>query len=239
MRAAADAARRLLHAVAGTLTVALYLLVVVPISRLRGRARRSRGERPRILGGPIPIINIRYSSLAERRAGYESDTLVYDVYRINDRSQFDYVLDRWRRVPVVRALVPYGAFVWAGLRYDIFGFFFDGGLLHATPFWRVELALLKLAGKKIVVYPYGSDARLASATRALGRWHTYTDVPPGQEDRDEADVRQRRAAFARHADLMLGCNDLVLVTEDGNRNLTSKVPKDPEEIEGLMAKSKR
>jgi Xaa-Pro aminopeptidase len=28
----------------------------------------------------------------------------------------------------------------------------------------------------------------------------------------------------------------VLVTEDGNRNLTSKVPKEAEEIEALMAK---
>ena len=209
MRAAADAARWLLHAVAGTLTAAAYLLVVVPLSRLRSRSRRRQGKRPRILWGPIPIINIRYSSLADRLVGYESDTLVYDVYRINDRSQFDYVLDRWRRVPIVRALVPYGAFVWAGLRYDIFGFFFDGGLLHATPFWRVELALLKLAGKKIVVYPYGSDARLPGSTRALGRWNTYTDVPAGQEDRSEAEVRERRAAFARYADLMLGCNDLV------------------------------
>jgi Xaa-Pro aminopeptidase len=28
----------------------------------------------------------------------------------------------------------------------------------------------------------------------------------------------------------------VLVTENGNRNLTSKVPKDPDEIEALMQK---
>jgi len=33
--------------------------------------------------------------------------------------------------------------------------------------------------------------------------------------------------------------DDVLVTEDGNRNLTTKVPKDPDEIEALMQKSSR
>src|SRR5215204_3421943 len=168
MSARADRAtsrlRRLAHAVAGGLTVFVYLITVVPFSRTRSRRRRRRSELPSILWGPIPIVNIRYSSLAERRVGYRSDTLVYDVYRINDRAQFDVVLDRWRRIPIVRTLVPYGAFVWAGLRYDIFGFFFDGGLLHATPFWRMELALLKVAGKKIVVYPYGGDARLATAT---------------------------------------------------------------------------
>lgn len=213
MSARADGAtsglRRLVHAVAGGVTVVVYLVAVVPFSRVRGRRRRRRSELPSILWGPIPIVNIRYSSLAERRFGYRSDTLVYDVYRINDRSQFDVVLDRWRRIPIVRTLVPYGAFIWAGLRYDIFGFFFDGGLLHATPLWRMELVLLKLAGKKIVVYPYGSDARLATATRALDRWNAYTDVPPGAEDRREPEVRQRRDAFARHADLMLGCNDLA------------------------------
>jgi glycosyltransferase involved in cell wall biosynthesis len=204
-----EAGRRALHLIGGVPAIAAYVVVVVPWSRLRARAKRRRCERPAILWGPIPILNIRYSSLAERRLGYRSDTLVYDVYRINARSQFDYVLDRWRRIPIVRTLVPYAAFVWAGLRYDVFGFFFDGGLLWATPFWRVELALLKLAGKIIVVYPYGSDARLASTTRALGRWHAYTDVEPGDEDRNETAVRERLAAFGRHADLMLGCNDLV------------------------------
>jgi hypothetical protein len=31
----------------------------------------------------------------------------------------------------------------------------------------------------------------------------------------------------------------VLVTEDGNRNLTAKVPKDPDEIEAIMAGRKK
>ena len=203
------AARRALNVIAGVAAVAVYVIVVVPWSRIRRRSKRRRGELPAILWAPQPILNIRYSALAERRLGYRSDTLVYDVYRINTASQFDYVLARWRRTPVVRTLVPYAAFVWAGLRYDAFGFFFDGGLLWATPFWRAELVLLRLAGKIVVVYPYGSDARLASSTRMLGPWHAYTDVAPGAEDRDESVVRERRAAFAQYADLMLGCNDLA------------------------------
>jgi len=39
--------------------------------------------------------------------------------------------------------------------------------------------------------------------------HAYTDIPPGQEDRAESDVRTRLAAFGRHADVILGCADLV------------------------------
>jgi len=95
------------------------------------------------------------------------------------------------------------------MRYDVFGFFFDGGLLGPTPFWRAELPLLKLAGKRIVVYPYGGDARLASETRRQGGWNAYTDIPPDAEDRDERAVRRRLAAFGRWADVILGCGDLV------------------------------
>ncbi|MBD0329634.1 MAG: nuclear transport factor 2 family protein, partial [Thermoleophilia bacterium] len=172
-------------------------------------AKRRRGALPAVLWGPIPLINIRYSALADRLYGYRSDTLVYEVYAINRERDFDYVLERLARLPLVGLLVPYGAFLWAGVRYDVFGCFFDGALLARTPWWRAELRLLRLAGKGVVVYPYGGDARLPSETRRLGRWHAYTDVPPGEEDRDEADVRARLAAFGRYADAILGCADLV------------------------------
>lgn len=200
---------RAAHVVAGAVALALYALVVVPYSRLRGRWSRSRGHKPRILWAPVPVINISYTSRAERLYGYRSETLVYEAYSINRKRDFDHVLDRAVRIPVVGLLVPYAAFLWAGLRYDVFGLFFDGGLLGRTPWWRAELALLKVAGKRILVYPYGGDARLASETRKLGRWNAYTEIPPGEEDRDESDVRARLEAFGRHADVILGCADLV------------------------------
>jgi glycosyltransferase involved in cell wall biosynthesis len=191
---------------AGMVAMTIYAIVVIPYSRLDRRRRADR--RPRVVWGPIPIVNIHYCSLADRAFGYPSETLVYSVYSINARRNFDRVLDRFARVPLLREVVPFFAFVDAGLRYDIFGFFYDGGLLWATPFWRIELALLRLAGKSIIVYPYGSDARLPSATRARGGWHAYTDVVPGEEDRDETEVQSRMAAFARYANVMLGCADL-------------------------------
>jgi glycosyltransferase involved in cell wall biosynthesis len=194
---------------AAALTAVAFVLVVVPLGRRRARRMRRGDLRPRILWGPVPLISIRYWAEAGRRYGYVSDTLVYRVYDINARSDFDHVLDRYASLPVVGRLVPYLALLWASLRYDTFCFFFDGGLLWETPFWRQELPLLRLAGKKIVVSPYGGDARLPSATRRLDRWHVYIDVPIGAEDRDESDVLRRRAAFARWADVMLGYNDLV------------------------------
>ena len=86
---------------------------------------------------------------------------------------------------------------------------FDGGLLGETPFWRAEFPLLRLAGKRIVVYPYGGDARLPSFARSEDEWNAYTDVAVDAEDRDEDEIRRRLDAFGRYAHVMLGCNDLV------------------------------
>ena len=201
-------ARGLVHLAAAAVALPLYALLVAPVARVSAAVRRRRGK-PAILWGPQPILNNRYSALADRLYGYRSETLVYDVYRINARRDFDHVWARAFKVPLAGAAVPYAAFLWAGLRYDIFGFFFDGGLLAPTPFWKAELPLLKLAGKGIVVYPYGGDGRLASETRRQGRWNAYTDIPPGREDRDEALVRRKLEAFGRWADVVLGCADLV------------------------------
>jgi len=48
-----------------------------------------------------------------------------------------------------------------------------------------------------------------------------------------------KSAPSKYRGIGIRIEDDVLVTEDGNRNLTSKVPKDPEEIEALMRKSSR
>jgi glycosyltransferase involved in cell wall biosynthesis len=196
------------NAAAGGVTAVVYVLLVVPASRVRRWHRRRSGHLPAVLWGPAPIISNRYATRAERLYGYRSDTLVYLVYRINQRDDFDVRLDRARRLPGVGWLVPYGAFLWAGLRYDHFGCLYDGGLLGG-PGLALELPLLRLAGKGVLVCPYGGDARVASATRERGPWHAYSDIPVGEEDSDERAVRRRLALFGRWADVVLGCADLV------------------------------
>lgn len=48
-----------------------------------------------------------------------------------------------------------------------------------------------------------------------------------------------KSAPAKYRGIGIRIEDDVLVTKEGNLNLTAKVPKDPDEIEALMAKSKR
>ena len=200
--------RRALHAAA----IVLTLVLTVPfglLGRVRTMRRRRRGELPAVLRGPVPIVSIHYSARADRLRGYRSETIVFSTYRISSRGLFDHDLSRWRALPLFGQLVPYGAFLWALVRFDLFVFFFDGGLLGETPWWRLEPKLLRLAGKRIVVHPYGGDARLASRTRAIPGWNAYSEIPPGEEDRNEEDVAERVAVLARGADVVLGSADLA------------------------------
>jgi Xaa-Pro aminopeptidase len=48
-----------------------------------------------------------------------------------------------------------------------------------------------------------------------------------------------KSAPAKYRGIGIRIEDDVLVTENGNINLTAKVTKDPDEIEALMAKSRR
>jgi glycosyltransferase involved in cell wall biosynthesis len=203
-----SAVRRALHAVAIAITIPLAVPLGA-VGRVRTTRRRRRGGRPVILRGPVPIVSIHYAARADRLRGYRSETLVYSTYRISTRRAFDHDLSRWRRLPLVGQLVPYAAFLWALTRFDLFVFFFDGGLLGETPAWRLEPALLRIAGKRIVVHPYGGDARLASRTRALPGWHAFSDIPPGEEDRNEAEVAERLEVYGRGAHAVLGSADLV------------------------------
>ena len=55
--------------------------------------RRRRGDKARVIYGPVPIISIKYMSQALRSVGYQADTLVYEWYSINRRDDFDYTAD--------------------------------------------------------------------------------------------------------------------------------------------------
>jgi hypothetical protein len=197
------------HRLVGVLWLLVFVAVAVPAGRLRRARAHREGPAPRVLWAPIPIVNIHYATRADRTQGFDSRSLVYDVYSINSRELFDHVVGLVRRPFPVRLVAPYVVSLWAALRFDVFCFYFDGGLLHATPWWRVELALLRLAGKRIVVLPYGGDARLRSTTERIRPWNVYSESAPELDDRHEPDVRERIAAFDRYANVMLGCADLV------------------------------
>ena len=112
-------------------------------------------------------------SLAMRSAGYETQTVVHEVFDINSPADFDRQvssyfsngLPRWVRM---LGLVDYAVFSSLLGQHDVFHFFFDGGFLRRTPFRFLELRLLHLAGKKVIVMPYGSDVAIPSEIKSDG-----------------------------------------------------------------------
>ncbi|MFQ5450100.1 MAG: glycosyltransferase [Nitrospinaceae bacterium] len=128
--------------------------------------KKPDSDSPRLLWGPVPIINYKYWCQALKEAGYESATLMSEFYAsINKREDFDrYYEDLFRPsrnrwiLGIQYHFAPYQAFSHAINHFDIFHHPFTGGFLGSTRLWRLEAPLMKLAGCKSVVIAHGGDS---------------------------------------------------------------------------------
>lgn len=186
-----------------------WLLVVALAERGASARRRRSGAKPRLAYGPVPIIAIKYMSRAMRAAGYETTTFVDDLYAINDRADFDRHRDELFGRSFGGRLASwlvgdYVAFAWMLRRHDVFHFFFDGGFLRHTPMRFAELRLLRLAGKRVVVMPYGSDVAIPSRIHS-SEWRDsfLADYPRTAVD----EPRRIRWVdeLTRHANYIVAC----------------------------------
>ena len=134
------------------------LTVLALVERGRTWRRRRRRERPRLVWGPTPIISLKYWSAAMRRRGYESVTCVEGLYPIHARDDFDHLRTEFLGSGWFSELArDFVLFSWTLRRGDVFIRFFDGGYLRNTSLSRLELPLLRLAGKRVIVSPFGGD----------------------------------------------------------------------------------
>jgi glycosyltransferase involved in cell wall biosynthesis len=156
------------------------------------------------------MINIKYHSQAVRLYGYESTTLVSDVYHINDRQDFDIVLHRSRGLygRLKRLIQPYMVFIWALFKFDVFNFYFNGGLLQTTSLALLEFHLLRLAGKKIVVTAYGADVQLANKIPNLLFKHAFAQDYP-HFFRDDLERQRKIYHIVKHAHCVVAGVDWV------------------------------
>jgi glycosyltransferase involved in cell wall biosynthesis len=184
------------------LPVALaWLTVLALVERVRTWVRRRRGVRPRLIWGPIPVISLKYWSEAMRRAGYPSLTCVAKIYAINVREDFDVFRDEFGRGSGLSGVFrDYRFFAWSLRRGDVFIRFFDGGFLQWTHLRWMEGALMRLAGKRVIVSPYGSDIAVAGHLGNLEE-PLFADYPAL---RDEAETIKRRVDYSlKWADLVI------------------------------------
>ncbi len=168
--------------VAFWLTVAVYPAFCL-LSWLRLGVRRLLGLKPTVLWAPTPILTIAESSEVLRRRGYKSTTLVFTTYYITSR--FDLNLKSLIYNEAVGFWVPNPLFLWSLLRFDVYHFFFDGGLWSGMKIvpeakW-LELPLLRLAGKRIIASAYGSDVRVKALAERRVNYNLCKECPePGK-----------------------------------------------------------
>jgi glycosyltransferase involved in cell wall biosynthesis len=199
--------------VVAPLPLVLLLLAALAARAVTVRRRRGDGTKPRLVYGPTPIIAIKYMREAMERCGYEARTVVSSVLHINAPDDYDYRLTDWaggregaffplRALHVLFA--PYAALLWLLFRADVFHFFFDGGFLAGTPLRFLEVQLLHLAGKRVIVMPYGGDVMVPTEIRSL-MWRQALAVDYPEIMRRERETRRQIDYFSRRADFVVGC----------------------------------
>lgn len=135
-----------------------FFLFVVLLRRVLVKRKK-----PNLLWGPMPILNNKYWSEAVKTKGYFSKTLMYTFYsKINKKVDYDLYINQfgigpnWLKNidPIIRVLI---SFTYSIFKFDIFHIPCSGHILGFTPLKAIEPFLLKIAGIKMVVLPYGGD----------------------------------------------------------------------------------
>jgi len=136
-----------------------------------------------------------------RDLGYDSTTLVWNVFPIHERRDFD--LLREDLGPKTRLFEPwrdYAPFAWVLQNADIVLTFFNGGFLQNTPYRWLELAILRLTGKAVIVSPYGGDVAVRGY---LAGWEQAMELDyPDVIARSDA-TRARVDWFSRQANVTI------------------------------------
>ncbi len=187
-----------------------YLAAVPALVLLHlGYARRRKRM---LVWGPEPITNNKYWSRAMQLAGWESCTLMSTFYpSIARREDYDlYYEDFGRRLGrgwLALAFAPLAAHLYIARHAAVLHIPFSGGPLGGTPIWRLEGFLLRLAGVRTVVIPYGADAhqysRIANTSM---RNALLIDYP--RAAREEPRIRGRVEYWNRNADCVI-CGPVV------------------------------
>jgi glycosyltransferase involved in cell wall biosynthesis len=199
-RAARTAGRRVVRGLVAVPALPILLLAAA-IARTGTRRQRRRGLLPRLVWGPEPIVSIKYWSLALRARGFVSQTCVWGHFAINQREDFDRHFDAFLpRAAAFDPLRAYAVFLWSIRASDIYMSFFDGGFLRGTALRRLELPLLRLAGKSVIVSPYGADIAVPGHL-GIAEERLLADYP--SMALNGARVRRRVLAFSRWADLIV------------------------------------
>lgn len=168
-----------------------------------------KNKQPRLLFGVTPIISIAYIARALRQKGYQSDVVVTGESSIYSRDIFDKVLLPAKNLPKLIKLglgniLAYQFFLKALWKYDIFHYYFDGGILRHTLFAHAEMTILKICRKRVVLLPYGSDAFVYDLI-PNPIWRHALMLEYAQFGNDAKRLQNKVRKMTAKADIIVGC----------------------------------
>src|SRR5262249_4080769 len=142
----------------------------------------------RTLWASTPILTLPILAKCDRLLGFRSSSLVFRTYYVTRSFDINLILFEGAfRLTRSRALLSFFrwiVFAWAMLRFDVFNYFYDRGLLLSDARYGIsvrELELLSKAGKRLYTYAYGADVRTRQTTLNLGTPNLCEECPePGR-----------------------------------------------------------
>lgn len=156
----------------------------------------------RLVWGSTPIINYSIWSRLMKENGYNSETYTIDFYtRINSRKDWDkLVYEEFNLLPKI--FKPFLAFIHSLFKYDIYFISFDGFFIGNTPAKYFQASILHLAGKKIIVIPYGADAYVYQRIRSVNTLHGLLMSYP-QAAKKQKLIAKNVDYWCEHADCVI------------------------------------
>jgi glycosyltransferase involved in cell wall biosynthesis len=160
------------------------------------------------------LLNNKYWSAAMKLAGHDSLTIMEGHFSNSQASDYDRYFPEFapRTLPGgIRTLLGTAfAFLFVLRRARVLHMSYDGFALRRTWLWRLEALLLKLAGIKTIVIPYGADAYIYSRVIDPSLRHGLLASYPHLA-RDEKKITRRVDYWNRHADVVIASSMI-----DGN-----------------------
>ena len=159
------------------------LTVVVRRARKSTERRLARGT-VRTLWASTPILTLPILAECDRLLGLRSSSLVFNTYYIT--RSFDINLFVFEAaVRLTRSGLALRNFrrivlAWALLKFDVFHYFYDRGLMISDGRYGInpeELQLLFDSGKRLYTYAYGADVRSREITLAARRAQYLPGMP--------------------------------------------------------------
>lgn len=186
----------------------IYFLIIIPFLIFAVTLIRIFKKKTIDIGlGPEPMINNVYHKKALLQYGYSAETFVNSVYFIT--SEFDYRgdLSMFARHRVLKIFSGIALFLRAVGRYKCVYIYYNGGPFAGSAFLeKIEPQLLRMAGTKVVVMPYGGDVYNMFDCNNLQLKHAMsTDYPEYHKSNQK--VRRQILRWTSAADKVIsGCD---------------------------------